>query len=269
MEQKYSIKGIEKIINKAGKERLAKYYGVDIDADFESIITNDLKKRSIPNGLEVALYFSIEPNEYNKEIKERKHIPDSQNAALEVYEQDGKQRAMFGFSYMGDIPKYDENDRSIMTSGTWGNILYFFVDEPINIKEVSYSTYSVGGVQFDGLIMGNAYYEAHKAELEDAYPDTNKIDAVDRYVENFMLEFENVDTLRGYASRQEYEETEEIRAEKAKNEKIILELTGKSSIDELSLKDFILLKRKLEKERDDLKQKFEEKFTKKDNEGRE
>ena len=49
-----------------------------------------------------------------------------------------------------------------------------------------------------------------------------------------------------------------------KNEKIILQLTGKSNIDELSLKDFISLKRKLEKEEKELKQRFEDKFTQKE-----
>ena len=59
MKQKYEIKGIEKIINTAGKERLAQYYRVDIDSDFEKIIMKDFKKHHIPSGLEVALYFSL------------------------------------------------------------------------------------------------------------------------------------------------------------------------------------------------------------------
>ncbi len=265
MEQEYKIKGIEKIINKAGKERLANYYGVDIDADFESIITSDFKKNNIPNGLEVALYFSLTPEEYNKQIEERKGIPNEQDAAVEVYEQDGEKRALVGFSYINRIPEYDENDMLKMKNGTYGNVLYFFVDEPIKIEEfgnMMYAPqYSVGGVHCGKLYMGKAYFEEHKSEIEAYSVDKSKMDAVNSYVENFMLEFEDVATLGGYGPRSAYEETDEIREEKSKNEKVILELTGKESIEELSLKDFITLKRQLEQEEKDLRQQLEEKFT--------
>jgi len=273
MEQEYRIKGIEKIINTAGKERLAKYYGVDIDADFESIITEDLRKHNIPNGLEVALYFSLKPEEYNKAIEEGRGIPTEQDAAVKAYEQDTRKRAMFGFPYIGDVLRYDENDSLKIKDGTWGNVLYFFVDEPVkteNIGDFLYSpSHMVGGVQYQGLLMGNAYYEEHKDEIEAASPDRSKMEAVDEYIENFMEEFKDVEFLGGYGPRGRYEETDEKREEKSKNEQIILGLTGKSSIDELSLKDFIALKRRLEQEERELKEKFEEKFAKKESGERE
>ena len=43
MEQKYNIKGIDKIISKVGKKKLAEYYQVDINADFENVIMEDFK----------------------------------------------------------------------------------------------------------------------------------------------------------------------------------------------------------------------------------
>ena len=267
MKQKYEIKGIEKIIHTAGKERLAKYYGVDIDSDFEKIIMKDFKKHHIPNGLEVALYFSLTPEEYNKRIKQKGAILDEQSAALEVYEKDEEKRGMFGFSYMCKIPKYDENYDK-MVDGTWGNVLYFFVDEPIKLEEVGDFVYRpqyfVGGIQYRTLDMGNEYYEKHKEELEQFPSNEEKIEAVDNYLENFMNEYENVEYTGGYGPREEYQETDEIREEKAKNEKIILDLTGKSSIEELSLKDYIALRRRLEKEEQELQKQFEEKFTKKE-----
>ena len=215
MGQEYKIKGIKKIINKAGKERLAKYYGVDVDADFESIITNDFKENNIPNGIEIALYFSLTAEEYNKEIEEGKGIPKEQDAAREVYEQNGGKRALVGCLYIGGIPEYDEHDFIKMKSGTYGNILYFFIDEPVKMEEfgnVMYSPqYSYGGVNYNGLYMGNAYFEEHKAEIETCSPDKSKIDAVDSYVDNFMKEFKDVATLGGYGPRAEYEETDEIR----------------------------------------------------------
>ena len=48
---------------------------------------------------------------------------------------------------------------------------------------------------------------------------------------------------------------------------MLTELTGKN-VDELNLKDFITLKRSLEQEEQKLKKEFEEKFSKKENEGR-
>lgn len=270
MEEKYSIKGIEKIINKKGKEKLAKYYEVDIDADFESIITEDFKKHNIPNGLEVAYYFSVTPEEFNKSIEDKKGIPNGQEIASEIYEQDTDKRAMFGFNYMQEVEKYDG---SILKSGNYGNILYFFVDEPIkeeNIGDYMYAPqYYIGGVRDSGLLMGRGYYEAHKDEIEKAHSDKNKekIDAIDNYIEDFMKRFKNEEFLGGYGPRGKYEETDEIKRQNRESEKIILELTGKSSIDELSLNDFIQLRRNLEKKEQELQKEFEDKFTKKGERG--
>lgn len=250
MEQGYNIKGIEKIINKVGKERLARYYGVGIDADFESIITNNFREHNIPAGLEVALYFSVGPEEYNKAMEDGKDRITEQAAALEVYKKDGGQRAMFGFTYINDTPEFDGSNWTRMTGGSWGNVLYFFVDKPIKIEDVGDLMYSprymVGGVQYHGLLMGNAYYEAHKDELESAYPDRSNIKVLEDYLESFVQEFKSVDTEEGHGTRIENEET-------AHNERIILELTGKSSIDEVSLQDLISVKRKLEERHEELK----------------
>lgn len=67
----------------------------------------------------------------------------------------------------------------------------------------------------------------------------------------------------GVGPREEYEETDEIREEKAENERIILELTGKSSIDEVSLQDLLELKRRLDEEEKTLQRQFEERFVQK------
>lgn len=271
MEEKYSIKGIEKIINKAGKEKLAKYYGVNIDADFESIITEDLKRHNIPNGLEVALYFSLTPDEYNKSILEGRGIPNSQSEAVKIYEQDTEKKAMFGINYIQEELEYNKNDWSTIKSGNYGNILYFFVNEPIKEKDIGDYIYTpqyhVGGVSYNNLLMGKGYYELHKDEIEKAYSDKAKnrdeIEAIDNYIKDFMKKFENVETLVGYGPKGEYKETDEIRKQNDEAEKIILDLTGKDNIDELSLNDFISLKRSLEKKEQELQQEFENKLTKK------
>ena len=81
-----------------------------------------------------------------------------------------------------------------------------------------------------------------------------------RYINNFINEFEDVKFSGGYGPREKYQETDAIKKEKANSEKIILTLTGKNNIDEVSLKDFINLKRRLEKEERELQEAFEERF---------
>lgn len=274
MEEKYSIKGIEKIIEKAGKERLAKHYDVDINADFVSIITEDFKNRNIPNGLEVAFYYSLTPEEYNKVKRgENREVSlDPQKEAAKIHKQDERKRAMFGINYMGSLPEFGEGLQII--GGTYGDELYFFVDEPIKesmIQRISPAPPRkfCGGAHYYNLIMGNKYYKEHKDEFDNAIPDRSGEKALESYLNNFMDEFENVEYRGGYGPRGEYQETEKIKEEKAKNEEIILKLTGKSSIDELSLRDFISLKRRLEQEEKQLKEEFANKFTKKNEEGRE
>lgn len=270
MEQKYEIKGIEKIIQVAGKERLAKYYGVDPNANFEQIIKEDFQKNNIPSGLEVALYFSLTPEEYNKNIEEKKKIPSIQDAASDIYEQYEGKRALLGFPYINQLAKYDEKFNN-MVDGTWGNILYFFVDEPVKIQEIGNFIYEpqyfVGGVHYKTLYMGREFFEKHEKELEQC-SNKEKIKSVDNYIQNFMNEYEDVEFTGGFGPREKYQETDEIRKEKEKNEKMILDLTGKSSIDELNLKDYIALKRRLEKEEQELQKQFEEKFTKKEEDER-
>lgn len=195
MKQEYSIKGIERIIQKAGRKKLARYYGVDESADFEKIITEDFKKHKIPNGLEVALYFSITPDEYNKIYEEGNRIPIEQDAASEVYRQDERKRAMFGFSYMREVKRFDENRK--MVSGSDGNVLYFFVDEPVREEDIGdylyRPQYFMGGVHYYGLIMGHKFFEEHEDKLKRGKPDISKKEALESYMENFMNEFENVE----------------------------------------------------------------------------
>ena len=117
--------------------------------------------------------------------------------------------------------------------------------------------------------MGKKFYEEHEEELSKYKPSEDNIKAVNSYIDNFMNEFENVEFRGGYGPKPRYQETNEIKEKKRKNEEVILELTGKDSIEELSLRDFITLKRKLEEEQKMLQKDFEERFTKKEYEEKE
>ena len=270
MEQEYKIKGIKKILDKLSKEDLARFYKTDVNADFEKILTEYFKSMGIPNNSEVALYVALSPKEYNKRREEYK-TTEPQNIASEFYKNDERKRALYGISYGLGIPEFDENAQ--LKSGTYGNVIYFGVDEPIAESDLANifpsPRYFCGGVHYNTLLMGNKYFEEHEDELKQAFPSRNKMEAVDSYIQNFVNEFENVEYTEGYGPRPEYTETDEIRQKKQESEKIILDLTGKSSIDELSLRDFIKLKRRLEQEEKDLRKAFEEKFTKKDEETKE
>ena len=144
------------------------------------------------------------------------------------------------------------------------SIVNFLIDEPIKQSELNNPfmqlQYYIGGVIYNGLFMGKKYYEEHKEEFSKYEPNRENMKAVNSYIDNFMNEFENVEFRGGYGPRPKYEETDKIKQEKAKNEEIILKLTGKKSIEELSLRDFIDLKRYLEKEERELQSAFEEKF---------
>lgn len=270
MEQEYKIKGIEKILEKVSKEKLAKAYNTDVNADFEKILTEAFRKKGIPNNSEVALYAALTPEEFKQRKAEGKNR-DPQEIASEFYKNDDRKRALYGIDYELEFPEFDENFD--LKSGTYGNVIYFGVDNPIKSSDLynifPRPQYFCGGVQYHSLMMGAKYFEEHEEELRKALPGRDKMEAVDKYIENFVNEFKNVEHTGGYGPRPKYKETDEIRQKKQENEKIILGLTGKSSIDELSLKDFIQLKRRLEQEEKDLRKAFEEKFTKKDEETKE
>lgn len=271
MEQKYRIKGIEKILEKLSKEDLARFYKTDVNADFEKILAEYFKSMGIPNNSEIALYVALSPEEYNKRIEEGE-TTDHQKIASEFYENDERKRALYGISYGLIIPKFDEKHQKL-TEGNYGNMIYFGIDEPIAGSDLAKifpsPRYFSGGVQYHSLMMGAKYFEEHEEELRKALPGRDKMEAVNSYIENFVNEFKNMEYTGGYGPRPEYKETDKIRQAKQENEKIILQLTGKSSIDELSLKDFIQLKRRLEQEENDSRKAFEEKFTKKDEETKE
>ena len=255
MEEEYKIKGIEKILEKVDNEQLARFYEVDIDSNFEEVITEDFKERVIPNNSEIELYSTITENEAMKRIKEGKEAT-AISIASEFYEEDERKRALYGINYPA------------RGKGTLGDVLFFAVDEPIRESIISNyrvsANYFCGGHSFDGLLMGDKFYEEHEGELKRNHKSSKEnrksMKIIDEYVENFMNEYENVETIYGYGPKGDYKETDEIRAKKEKAEKLILELTGKTEMKDVSLREFIKLKRSLEEKQRELKESFTEKY---------
>lgn len=259
MEKEYKIKGIEKILEKVSKKDLAKYYGVDTKADFEKLITEDFKSRGIPNNAEIGLYVYLTDEECQERNKKGLSA-NPMDIALEFNKQDERKRAMYGMNYAINNEFLDERRPTFSK-------VYFLVDEPIKASSLStFINEYIGGCHYNGLIMGNKYYEEHREELDKYRPKTDNIEAINDYVKDFFNEFENVQFTGGYGPKPKYKETDEIKKKRKENEKIILELTGKSSIEELSLRDFITLKRNLEREQQQLQREFEEKFAVEDRE---
>lgn len=146
MSSEYKIKGISKIIEKVSKEDLARYYGVEQDADFEEIITQSLRKMGVPNGLEVAGY-----EEAN--YADVKGIDGYLQDLSTKYIADGK--AAIGMIY--PITKADMTE------------LYFYIDEPIKsetIGKIWAAKTHLGGVSTLGHTMGKGFYEAPKENLQ-------------------------------------------------------------------------------------------------------
>lgn len=248
MKQKYNIKGIEKILQTISKEELARYYGVDTNADFEQVIAKSLEERGIPNNSEIGLCVHFSEEEYIK-----RKTPLFMAEATEFYEKDERKRVMYRFNYIG-----------------MGGALYFVVDEPIKESDLEkiwpQPSFFCGGCSYNGLLMGTKYYEEHKKELDESYevnskPIEDKIDAVDSYIEDFLNEFKDVEYTGGFGPRGKYKETDQIREKRTKNEEIILSMTGKNSIEELSLRDFIKIKRELEKRKKELEKALQDRFT--------
>mgnify|MGYP006069075007 CR=1 FL=1 len=262
MDKEYRVKGIEKILEKVNIEELAKYYGVDINSDFEKIISASFQEMGIPNNSEIGIYVALTAEEYDKRLKKRESLKP-QDIAFEFYKNDERKRAMYGINYNIAPCQWDSDSNKII-QGTFGNVLYFAVDEPIResiLKNMRVRLRDfVGGCHYNGLLMGKCFYEEHKDELSEYSPSKDEIEAVDKYINNFINEFEDVKFSGGYGPREKYQETDAIKKEKANSEKIILTLTGKNNIDEVSLKDFINLKRRLEKEERELQEAFEERF---------
>ena len=136
MNEKYEIKGIEKIVEKVGKKQLAKYYQVREDADFENYIMKSLKDSKVPNGLEIATYETMSYEDIYKLGGIDKYIEDLyKNYAKE----EGK--ALVGINF--NIEGQEITD------------LYFYIDKPIKteILQQMGSNKLIGGVSVHGYTM--------------------------------------------------------------------------------------------------------------------
>lgn len=137
MSKEYEIKGIEKILEKVTKEQLAKYYEVEQDADFISIITKSLKERGVPNGLEIATY----------EVGDIEEIYKSGYSSYQdrVYEKccQNNEKALVGINLPIKMNIGEVSD------------LFFYIDEPIKKEEIEEMSprIFIGGAHVSNYIM--------------------------------------------------------------------------------------------------------------------
>lgn len=135
MEDKYEIKGIERIIEKIGKQQLAQYYKVEEDSDFKSLITESLKAFGVLNGLEVATYEGIDFEEMSKKGGTSRYTQE----LYEMYAKEG--RALIGMNF--PLTRNDYTD------------LFFFIDDPIKEDKLAQMpiNYNIGGNYIWGYVM--------------------------------------------------------------------------------------------------------------------
>lgn len=254
MEKEYKIKGIDKIIGAISKEDLARYFETDQNANFEALITESLKTRGVPSGLEVAGYES-------KNFEDMKKGMDGYLQDLcEKYIKDGK--AAIGMNY--PITHADMTE------------LYFYVDEPVKDEDL-YSILGakthLGGVLTLGHIMGKGFYEAHKDEIGKFQEEASKSWDDQRAFEDYVRDY--FDRLSGRKEPEEREEYyfdwERERAQKEKErmagaEQLISKLTGGKSIEDVTLQDLEQIKQGLIARQEKVKEAFAEKFGTKENE---
>ena len=237
MEKEYKIKGIDKIIGAISKEDLARYFETDQNANFEALITESLKTRGVPSGLEVAGYES-------KNFEDMKKGMDGYLQDLcEKYIKDGK--AAIGMNY--PITHADMTE------------LYFYVDEPVKDEDL-YSILGakthLGGVLTLGHIMGKGFYEAHKDEIGKFQEEASKSWYDQRAFEDYV---------RDYFDR-ERERAQKEKERMAGAEQLISKLTGGKSIEDVTLQDLEQIKQGLIARQEKVKEAFAEKFGTKENE---
>lgn len=137
MNEKYEIKGIEKIIEKVGKKQLAEYYQVGEDADFKSLIMESLEYRKVPNGLEIASYETINYEDEYKLAGNSKY--NMEELYEKIAEEEGK--ALVGINF--NIAGQELSD------------LYFYIDKPIKtelLQQMNANKF-IGGASVHGYTM--------------------------------------------------------------------------------------------------------------------
>lgn len=257
MKKGYHIKGIDKILATVSKEDLARYFEVEQDADFETIITESLKERGVPSGLEIAGYEAI-----NYE-----NIKNSMGGYLEglseKYNKDGK--GAIGINY----PLTEDSITE----------LYFYIDEPIRDEVlggiVGAKTF-LGGVSTINCTMGKKFYEAHRDEIskfqEEYIKGMNDETAFNQYMRDYF------DILLGRKGRVKEDDEREYffdwereRAQKEKErrkntEQLISILTGGKSIEDVTLQELEQIKQGLETRQEKVREAFAERFAGKEDE---
>lgn len=250
MDKEYEIRGIDKILAAVSKEDLARFFGVEQDADFVELITRNLMEYGVPSGLEIAGY---ETTNYDKDLI-RKGMGEYLQGLCDKYINDGK--AAVGITY--PITDADLTE------------LYFYIDEPVRDEDL-HNIYAVktflGGVSTFGHTMGKGFYEAHKDEIEKFQNEFIKY----RYDESAFDDYirDCFDRLSGEKVQEENEEyyfdyereaVEEEKKRMARAEELISQLTGGKSINDVTLQDLEQIKKGLQARQEKVQEAFEEKF---------
>lgn len=228
MEGSYEINGIDdEIIKKIGKTYLARYFGVALDADFRKLMLEDLRKRGVPSGVEVAGCESVRYGDMKEGMTGYLH------GLCEKYTKGG--RAAFGIQYPLSI------DADV-------NELYFFVKGAMEdevLSRIEGGTTYLGGVLILGYLMDERFYEAYKDEISKFQEKANAKKAFDDYVKAYLDgEYDEKRACSDYG--------ECMRGA----EQLILKITGKKSIRDVTLGELNGIKNAMENERDKAKRVF-------------
>ena len=255
MEKEYQIKGIDKILETVSKEDLARYFEVEQDADFETLITESLKAKGVPNGLEIAGYESRNYEDMEKGLDGYLHELCSK------YIEGGK--AAIGIDYP-------------LTKGNRTE-LFFYIDEPIKDDTLSKmwpAQTHLGGVVTLGHTMGKGFYEAHKDEISKFEEESSKFrederafdDYVKDYFERLSGEKEEEDEEKEYLFDWERERAQKEKERMLSAEQLISTLTGGKSIRDVTLYDLEQIKQGLIARKEKVEKAFAERFGTKENE---
>lgn len=252
MEKGYRIKGINKILETVSKADLANFFGVEQDADFETLITESLQTSGVPNGLEIAGYEAVNYEDMENGVDG--YLQD----VLNKYVKDGK--AAIGISY--PITNADMAE------------LYILIDEPIkdsDLYNIQFVKTHLGGVSTLGYTMGKGFYEAHKDEISKFQEEVSKSwddqRAFDDYVRDYFdrLSGKKKPENENYFFDWQRERAQEEKERMASAENLISQLTGGKSIQDVTLQELEQIKQGLIARQQKVQEAFAQRFGTKEN----
>lgn len=230
----YTIKGIEKILEKVSKETLAKFFGKSEKSEFTQDILEMLRERNIPSGMEIESFYILDEEKKQEESKDMKTMDDYFNEIISSIGNPKRLEKINKYNKQIRDKEPPEDGRALIGLAlpfSQKNQLFIYVDEPVKEEDIQkmFATTYIGGVMTLNCFMGKKFYNEHKKKIDKfnkSYHEETEVDSVLKNLTREKSDFTKILYDSDYAKRAKA---------------IIFNLTGKE-LKELKLSDLIDLK---------------------------